>query len=111
MAWQDWVLAVSGFILGLSLIPTIRGDDKPALSTGILTTTIVAIVAVTMMTLGLWLAAATNILIVAGWGTITWQKFQQIRRARLDLLSYLEEEIADGIQEGDEDRLVGSGRR
>ncbi len=82
MAWQDWVLAVSGIILGASLIPTIRGDDKPALSTALLTTVIIAVVCFTMATMGLWLSAATNILIVGAWGLISWQKFHQIRRAR-----------------------------
>ena len=110
MPWQDWVFAISGIILGASLIPTIRGDDKPALSTGALTTVVISIISVTMATLGLWLAAGTNVLIVLGWGTITWQKYQQIRRTRITVLDYLEEEIVDGIQDGDEEKLVGARR-
>jgi hypothetical protein len=110
VVWQDWVFAISGFILGASLIPTIRGDDKPALSTGILTTAIVTIVSITMATLGLWLAAGTNVLIVLGWATITVQKYRQIRRAHIPVIDYIEEEIVDGIQEGDEEELATARR-
>ena len=102
MPWQDWVFAVCGVILGASLIPTIRGHDKPALSTGLITTILVAVLTVTMTTLGLWLSAATNLLIVAGWGTITYQKFQQIREERRSVIDELEEEIIHGVQEPDE---------
>jgi hypothetical protein len=99
VSWQDWVLAASGLILGASLIPTIRGDDKPALSTGILTTTVIIVVSITMATMGLWLATATNMLIVAGWATITAQKYRQVKREWRSVLVELEEEITSGVQE------------
>jgi hypothetical protein len=97
--WQDWVLAASGLILGASLIPTIRGDDKPALSTGILTTIVITVVSVTMATMGLWLATATNVLIVFGWATITLQKYRQVRREWRSVIQEIEEEITSGVQE------------
>lgn len=120
MQWQDWVFAAAGFILGASLIPTIRGDDKPALSTGLITTVVISIVSVTMATMGLWLSAATNLIIVAAWGTISWQKLQQIRRQHRPVIEEIEEEIIHGVHDGvphsqqglreDEDGLVGSRR-
>jgi len=110
MVWQDWVLSFATMMLGMSLIPTIRSDDKPALSTSILTTVFVFVIGTTMVTMELWLSAAMNYLIVLGWGTITLQKLRQIRRARIGLATYLEEEIVDGIQDGDEVKLAGSRR-
>lgn len=99
MAWQDIVLALSGVILGVSLIPTIRGDDKPALSTAILTTVVISVVCVTMATMGLWLSAATNVLIIAAWGIISWQKFQQIQQEHRSVVEEIEEEIIHGVHE------------
>lgn len=99
MGWQDWVLAASGLILGASLIPTIRGSDKPALSTAITTTGVITVVSVTMATMGLWLATATNVLIVLGWATITLQKYRQVRQEWRSVLVALEEEITSGVQE------------
>jgi hypothetical protein len=99
--WQDWVLALSGLILGASLVPTIRGSDKPALSTGVTTTLVITVVSVTMATMGLWLATATNVLIVLGWATITAQKYRQIRREWRSVVVAIEEEITSGIQENE----------
>lgn len=101
MSWQDRVLAASGLILGASLIPTIRGDDKPALTTGIMTTVVISVVTVTMATMGLWLATATNVLIVIGWATITMQKYRQVRREWRSVFVELEEEITSGVQENE----------
>lgn len=101
MGWQDWVLSASGLILGASLIPTIRGSDKPALSTGITTTVVITVVSVTMATMGLWLATATNVLIVLGWATITVQKYRQVRQEWRSVLVELEEELTSGVQEGE----------
>lgn len=99
MPWQDWVFSISGIVLGASLIPTIRGDDKPALSTGVLTTIFVFILATTMTTMGLWLAAVTNYFIVGAWATISMQKYQQIRRQRHSVIEEIEEEIVHGVHQ------------
>lgn len=106
MTWQDIVLAASGLILSVSLVPTIRGHDKPALSTGLVTTMVIAVVIFTMATMGLWLSAATNLLIFAAWGTITYQKLRQVRRARRSFIDELEEEILHGVDE-EEEQLAG----
>ncbi len=99
MAWQDWVLALSNVILGLSLIPTIRSHDKPALSTGIITTVLVGVVAATMLTMELWLTAAITFVNSGAWGVITVQKVQQIRARHHPIVQEIEEEIVHGISD------------
>jgi hypothetical protein len=101
MAWQDWVMSFATFVLGASLIPTIRGDDKPALSTGILTTVFVAVIAGVMASMGLWLSAFANAIIVVAWGTISTQKYRQLKSEWRSVVVALEEEITSGIQENE----------
>lgn len=101
MAWQDWVMSFATFVLGASLIPTIRGDDKPALSTSILTTVFVGVIAAVMASMGLWLSAFANAIIVVAWGVITTQKYQQITGEWRSVVVALEEEITSGIQENE----------
>ena len=43
MQWQDWVFSIGGFVVLVSLIPTIRGDQKPALTTSAMTTVLMAV--------------------------------------------------------------------
>ncbi|MGE0058307.1 MAG: hypothetical protein AB7P33_08530 [Dehalococcoidia bacterium] len=94
-------MSVSTLVLGASLIPTIRGDDKPALSTGILTTVFVGVIAVTMATMGLWISAGANLLIVLAWGTISLQKYRQLRGAWRSVIVAIEEELSSGIQKNE----------
>jgi hypothetical protein len=49
--WQDWVFSVGGFIMLLSLLPTLRGEQKPALTTSVMSTALIAFFAFTMATL------------------------------------------------------------
>src|SRR4051794_35312814 len=81
MQWQDWVFSVGGFLILASLIPTLRGEQKPALTTGVMSFVLVAIFACTMATLGLWLSAFANALISLSWGTLALQRWQADRRS------------------------------
>ncbi|MEX2027914.1 MAG: hypothetical protein WD988_00250 [Candidatus Curtissbacteria bacterium] len=77
MIWQDWVLSIGAFVLFISLFPTILGKDKPALSTSVMTATIIAIFSYVMFSLSLFIAAFANTLISASWALLAYQKYRQ----------------------------------
>ena len=91
MTWQDWVFSVGGLFVLVGLVPTIRGEQKPALATSLLTTTLVAIFAATMASMSLWLSALTNALISAVWGILAVQRYRQ----DIDNNTPLREELLD----------------
>lgn len=94
MPWQDWVLSLGGFVILLSLVPTIRGDQKPALTTSVMTTVIVGVFTVTMATLGLWLSAVANGGIAIAWSVLALQRYQTVRREKHEgILAQIEEEV------------------
>ena len=86
MQWQDWVFSLGGFLVLASLVPTLRGAQKPALATGVTTMVLVAIFAATMMTLGLWLSAFANALISLTWGVLALQRWRSDRMATIELV-------------------------
>ncbi|MPZ48853.1 MAG: hypothetical protein GEU75_06000 [Dehalococcoidia bacterium] len=106
MPWQDWVFSIGGFVILISLIPTIRGDQKPALTTSVMSLAIISIFAVTMATLGLWLSASANAGVAAAWGVMAVQRYQMIKRQRNEgVLAQIEEEVIDvtlGLDDDDE---------
>jgi L-lactate permease len=84
MQWQDWVFSLGGFLILVSLVPTLRGAQKPALSTGLMSFVLVAIFAGAMVTLGLWLSAFANALISLSWGFLALQRWQADRASRTE---------------------------
>jgi Ni,Fe-hydrogenase I cytochrome b subunit len=52
--WQDGVIASAQLAFLLAMVPTVVGASKPALATCAMTAVLVAVVAVTQLTLGLW---------------------------------------------------------
>ena len=82
MSWQDWVISICGIIIIFSLIPTIKGEDKPALSTCIVTAIIITIVATTMLTLSLWLSAIVNYIIAVGWYILMYQQYKKYKKTK-----------------------------
>jgi hypothetical protein len=75
--WQDWVFFVGGLFVLVSLIPTISGNEKPALATSVTTCVLVAVFTITMASLGLWLSALTNALISLAWGALAVQRWHR----------------------------------
>lgn len=74
MQWQDIVISVAQIFFVVALIPSIKGNDKPALATSTMNTVLVSIIAVTQLTLNLWFSAVTAMAIAAGHLTLTIQK-------------------------------------
>jgi hypothetical protein len=102
--WQDWVFAIGGLLVLVSLVPTIRAEQKPALTTSLMTTVLVFIFASTMVTLGLVLAAVTNYGISAAWGLLAFQGYQQQKRAKHEgMLPQIEDEILHSLPHHDAD--------
>ena len=75
--WQDYVLAVGVFIFSLALIPTIRSNQKPALSTSVLTSIVLFVFAITYASLGLWLAVVAQFVGAFVWSVLAWQRYRQ----------------------------------
>ena len=61
MIWQDIVIMIACFGFAIALIPSIRGKQKPAKSSCILTIALLVAIAVCFATLGLWLSMASEI--------------------------------------------------
>ena len=103
MQWQDWVLSVGAFAILVSLVPTIRGEQKPALTTSIMSTVIVATFGVTMATLGLWLSALANVGISGAWALLAYQRYSAMQRERkAGVLAQIEAEVEVSLGVEDE---------
>lgn len=79
MRWEDLVLAIAGFMFSVALIPTLRGKEKPALSSSLTTAGLLGCVAVAYAFLGLWLGFASTVLNGIAWTSLAIQRL----RARL----------------------------
>ena len=82
MSWQDGLLFIGSIVLGLSLWPSIRGKDKPALKTSFVQTAILASYGIAYVTLGLWGAAAGIAINTLGWLVLLVQKVHIKRQPR-----------------------------
>lgn len=74
MIWQDVVIMIACFGFAVALIPSIRGKQKPARSSCILTIALLMAIAVCFATLGLWLSMASEITAIIAWGILLVQK-------------------------------------
>ncbi len=75
--WQDIVIGAGQWILGIALLPTIRANDKPALSTSILTGSILLIFSATFFTLSMWNSALSAVVVSILWFILAIQKHRQ----------------------------------
>ena len=74
MKWLDIVIAICQLAFLPSVLPTIFGKDKPAISTSIMNAVIVAIITTTMATLHLWFSVITGTLTALIWVVLAIQK-------------------------------------
>jgi hypothetical protein len=74
--WQDTVIAVCQLMFVPALLPTMRGADKPALSSCVLNASIISVIAFTQATLGLWFSTATSATTIAAWLVLAVQKWR-----------------------------------
>jgi hypothetical protein len=76
-SWQDLVLTVGSIVLIIALIPSVKGPNKPALSTSIMTGCVLSTFALVYATLNLWLSSITTIIACLLWFTLAAQKVRQ----------------------------------
>jgi D-alanyl-lipoteichoic acid acyltransferase DltB (MBOAT superfamily) len=75
--WQDTVIALCQLAFLPSMIPTLLGKDKPALSTSIANAIIVSIITMTFVTLQLWFSVITGTTTASIWAILAVQKYKQ----------------------------------
>jgi len=75
MPWQDIIIAVGQWTFLVALFPSILSKDKPALSTSILTGSVLAFFVIAYASLSLWASAASTFLVSVGWFTLAVQKY------------------------------------
>ena len=74
MIWQDVVIMIGCFGFAFALIPSIRGSQKPAKSSCLLTIVLLTAIAVCFATLGLWLSFTAEVAAIIAWGILLFQK-------------------------------------
>ena len=74
MIWQDIVIMISVFGFAIALIPSIKGKQKPAKSSCVLTVILLSATAVSFATLNLWLSFISEISSIIAWGILLFQK-------------------------------------
>ena len=79
IAWQDVVISIGQWLFFLALLPSVFSNDKPALSTSIMTGGTLMVFAVTYVTLDLWVSTFSTLLVASTWFFLSWQKYQQKR--------------------------------
>jgi hypothetical protein len=74
MIWQDVTIMAACFGFAIALIPSIRGKDKPAKSSCAITAGLLAAIAVSFATLGLWLSFVSELTSIAAWLILLFQR-------------------------------------
>lgn len=75
MSWQDVVFTIGQVIFVFALIPSIKGKDKPALLTSVITVLILSTFAISYATLSLWGSMIGAVLNCTGWTILAVQKY------------------------------------
>lgn len=83
MVWQDVVIGAGDYIFFIALLPSIFSRDKPALSSSLLTGTILIVFAFTFTTLHLWNSAFGSLLVGIAWFVLAIQKYRTKRTQRI----------------------------
>lgn len=78
MIWQDIVLAGGSLLFTVALIPSIRSKHKPALTTSVLTGSVLLLFTFTYATLELWFSAVSVCVNGLMWLTLALQKYRQV---------------------------------
>ena len=74
MIWQDVVIMAACFGFAIALIPSIKGKQKPARSSCLLTILLLTAIAICFGTLALWLSLAAELTSIAAWAILLFQR-------------------------------------
>ena len=77
MQWQDIVLSIGQYIFALALLPSIFGNDKPALLTCLLTGAILGTFGIVYATLGLWSSVISAVVLTFAWIILAYQQYRR----------------------------------
>lgn len=80
MIWQDIAIAAAGVVFAAALVPSIAGEEKPALGSWFLSAGMCALLVASFALLSLWLAMSATALNGAAWLTLTGQRVVAARR-------------------------------
>jgi len=75
MSWQDILLSIGQFVFAVALLPSVFSKDKPAVSTSLMTGTVLVAFAFTYSTLKLWSAATFAAVVGIIWLILFFQKY------------------------------------
>ena len=75
--WEDIVIAVGNLILALSLIGTIRDEQKPPLTTSIPGVVVLLVFCIAQVSLELYLTTIITFCVAMMWAVIAWQRYRQ----------------------------------
>lgn len=71
--WQDYVISICILVFIVALLPSVRGSDKPALSTSLITASVQLVLTLTYVTMELWYSVATGIVLFLLWSLLAGQ--------------------------------------
>ena len=74
--WQDLIISGGGVFFTLALIPSLLSKDKPALTTSIVTSSILFVMIITYASLDLWLSSFMNAVMCVLWAVLAIQKYR-----------------------------------
>lgn len=80
MHWQDLAITIGSIIFIIALIPSVMSKDKPALSTSIMTGSVLTVFAFVYLTLSLWFSAIVTAGTAALWLLLAVQKFHGLKK-------------------------------
>jgi hypothetical protein len=75
--WQDIVLALGSIIFSIALLPSLRSEHKPAVSTSLITFGVLVVFALTYASLSLWFSTASITVNAGAWLALALQKRAQ----------------------------------
>ncbi len=78
--WQDPVLASGSLVFIIALVPSLVSTKKPALSTSVLTGTVLAAFAAVYASLSLWFTTITTSVTSICWLVLALQQFRSTNR-------------------------------
>lgn len=73
-SWQDLVICLGCFGFALALVPSIRGKQKPARSSCLITMVLLAMIATSFITLHLWASFFAELASFAAWSILLFQR-------------------------------------
>ena len=76
MHWQDIVFTIGAWIFAILLIPSIRSQDKPALTSSFFTATLLSIYVFVYASLYFWGAMISTAVLALAWWILAYQKWR-----------------------------------